>query len=745
MRQTSRSFFWSACCGLALMFFAAAVARAQFKAGIEGTVTDSSGAAVSGVTVTVTSQETAKSQQVTTSDAGFYRVSGLAPGRYTVTATFSGFKEQTVKDIQVNAEEVQGVNLTLQPGDVKETITVSAEAAPQLQAENGNVSANITDQQIHALPQNGRDPYELLRLAPGVFGDGARAGNGNAANLPNTGGPGGSNTSIFQTENVVPISANGQRVADNNFQIDGVSVNSLGFGGAAVVTPNQESVKEIKVTTNAYDAQYGRNSGAQIEVVSQNGTNRFHGSGFFKYDEPGLNAFNKYGGPSGQADLRVENAFRNFGGSIGGPIKKETLFFFFSYEGLRNTSNATTTPTYIETSQYRQAVVAARPDGVTAKILQMPSIEPRIVQVLTPTCSIFPANTCQVVSGGLDIGSIAGSLGTYINPNPPNATNGDFTGGGLDGVPDVQLVTLAVPAQSKGDQYNGRVDFQRHNDSFAVSTYLTRLNSFGADAGVDSRPIGDIPFKPHNSAVTAEWNRIISPSLLNQVRANFTRFFDNQVADASATNFGVPEVDVESYPFSRIKFGAMRNETTPAIFAQNTIEFRDTVNKVLGAHASKFGIEIRKEQDNNSLLGGARPVYSFSGLWNLANDTPIFEGINTDPRTGLPGNAQKYFRTSNWGLFGQDDWKVRRNLTLNLGLRWEYYAPLNEHRGELSNIIFPAPGDLIGSKVGPVSQLYHSDHANFAPRFGFAYSPPQLSDKLSVTRPGPASRRPAFP
>src|SRR5438093_2161658 len=236
-RRRPRSFLYSAFCSLAVGLFSAGIASAQFKAGIEGTVTDSSGAAVSGVTVTVTSQETAKSQQVTTSDAGFYRVSGLAPGRYTVTANFSGFKEQTVKDIQVNAEEVQGVNLTLQPGEVRETITVSAEALPQLQAENGNVSANITDQQIHALPQNGRDPYELLRLAPGVFGDGARSGNGNATNLPNTGGPGGSNTSIFQTENMVAISAAGQRVPDHNFLIDGVSVTRLGFGDAAVRTP----------------------------------------------------------------------------------------------------------------------------------------------------------------------------------------------------------------------------------------------------------------------------------------------------------------------------------------------------------------------------------------------------------------------------------------------------------------------------------------------------------------------------
>src|SRR5690606_30847206 len=123
-----------------------------------------------------------------------------------------------------------------------------------------------------------------------------RSGQGGSVGLPNTTGPGGSNASIFQTENQVPISANGQRLSNNNFQIDGVSVNSLGWGGSAVVTPNQESVKQMTVRANTYSAEYGRNSGAQIEVVSQNGTNQFHGSAFFKYNDPGLNAFNRYGG-----------------------------------------------------------------------------------------------------------------------------------------------------------------------------------------------------------------------------------------------------------------------------------------------------------------------------------------------------------------------------------------------------------------------------------------------------------------
>ena len=153
---------------------------------------------------------------------------------------------------------------------------------------------------------------------------------------------------------------------------------------------------------------------------------------------------------------------------------------------------------------------------------------------------------------------------------------------------------------------------------------------------------------------------------------------------------------------------------------------------MVSSHALKFGAEIRKEQDNNNLLGGARPDYSFSGLWNLANSTPIFESINTDPTTGLPADAQRYFRSGDYALFEQDDWKARPNLVLNLGLRWEYYAPLRERRGHLSNLIFPGPGNLKDARVVVVDELFRPDRTNFAPRFGFAYSPSRLSSKLVV-------------
>jgi len=215
-------------------------------------------------------------------------------------------------------------------------------------------------------------------LTPGVFGDGARQGNGNTSVLPNNSGPGGSNSSIFQVENQVQVSANGQRSASNNFTIDGVSVNSLGFGGAAVITPNQESVQEITVLSSSYSAEDGRGTGAQVKVVSKSGTNQFHGSGFFKYQDPNWNAFNRFHGAQGEMPSRVNTNFRQFGGSLGGPVWKDKLFFFFSYEGLRSNNLDTSTGTWVETPQFRQLIINSRPGSVTATILASAGIAPRI-------------------------------------------------------------------------------------------------------------------------------------------------------------------------------------------------------------------------------------------------------------------------------------------------------------------------------------------------------------------------------
>src|ERR1051325_6698439 len=729
--------FRTLCCGFLLSLLTIA-ASAQFRASIQGTVTDSSGGLVPEATVTVTNKETGKEEKVTTSGEGFYRVSALPPGNYTVTAEKTGYKKKVLENVSVRAEAAQGLDISLEVGEVSAVVTVSQEAAAPLETESANIDKGITTQEVRTLPQFGRDPYELARLTPGVFGDAARSGTGGAIALPNTAGPGGSTRSIFQTENQPQISANGQRITANNFQIDGTSVNSLTNGGAAVITPNQESVKEVRVIANVYSAEYGRNSGAQVLTVSQNGTRDFHGSLFLKNNSPGLNAFNKYGGPNGAAPIRVNQRLNQFGGSIGGPITlprfgeggpsthswKDRAFFFFSYEGLRS-SNSDTVNAFIETPEFRSAVIAARPGSIAARILGAPGITPRVISVIPVTCAFagFNAANCVQLPGGLDIGRIRGAQGQYIS-------FGDLNGA-PDGIPDIQFAQLAVPNRNRGNQFNPRIDVNfTKSDTLTFSSYISRFNGVGADAAGRSRPMGDITTAPQNLFGMITWSHTISSNKTNEARFNATRFSFNEIQSSSSTNFGIPRIEIETLPFDRIRFGAPWAETTPGIFSENTFEFRDTFRWVRGNHGLGIGGERRWEQDNNDLSGGSRPLFTFAGLFNFANDAPLFYQINADPRSGGPAQSKRNFRSSTDALFVQDDWKFRPNLTLNLGLRWEYFAPISEKNGILSNLVLgPAGQELTGARLVVVKSLYPGDKNNFGPRLGFAYSP-NFGDKL---------------
>ena len=743
MTRTSFSLARMFMCGLFILS-AMITAQAQFRAGIQGTISDANGALVPGARVILKDLETGRTQEVTSSDEGFYRIVGLAPGKYELTVEKEGYKKSLSQNVTVNAENVQGVDVFLEIGDISAIVTITDEATTQIETENANVAKAITTNEVKRLPQVGRDPYELARLTPGVFGDAARGGNGNSAGFPNAGsdtGPGGSNNSIFAAENQPQISANGQRVTANTFQIDGVSVNSLTHGGAAVITPNQESVKEVQISSTTYSAEDGRSSGAQIKVVSQNGTNDFHGTAFFKYDSPKLNAFNKYPNDFGRGFTeRVERFFRQFGGSIGGPIVlphfgeggpvvysgRNRAWFFFSYESLRENS---TTPTvqYVETPQFRQAVLAARPGGVTAAILNSSGVQPRISATLAPSCTdVLGSFPCQVVGGGLDIGSISGALGQY-------QTFSSLGGGGLDGIPDIQKVIVAAPTTNRPKQYNARFDFKAtDNDQLVFSTYLTRSFFIGSDTGAAGRQQADITSSPHNNAFTGLYTHIFSPSLLNEARVNFTQFKFNEVESSSQTNFGIPRVEIEGMLTDgrRIRFGANQAETTPGIFSEKTFEVRDKVSYIRGNHGFSFGGEWRKELNDDNLNGASRPLYTFVGLFNFANDAPIFYQINADPRTGGVADAQRHFRTGGYGLYIQDDWKARPNLTLNFGLRYEYFNVLEERDNRISNFVFGPGGGLAGARVEPTDQLYNPDRNNFAPRLGFAWSPTRFRDKL---------------
>jgi hypothetical protein len=732
-------------CSFVLLLESAAFA--QYGSSLEGTVADQSGAAVSGAKVTTTNDATGVARDTVANDAGFYRISGLPPGTYTVTAEATSFKKATTPGVVVAAEAVRGLNIGLQLGGAQESVTVNA-SLEALQTENASVSGTITSQQVVDLPAFGRDPYQLVRLTPGVFADSSRQANGNSQAIPQQVGPGGSNSQIFQTENQVQAIADGQRVSANDYMLDGVSVNSLEWGGAAVVTPNPEAIQEITIGSNSYSAQDGRNSGAQVKVISKSGTNNWHGSAFIKFNDKGLNAFNKFEGPTNvpasqltcengtpsqftlfanQCPGRVDQRYRDYAGSIGGPVIKDKLFFFFSYEGIRLSSKSLLRSQTLETPQFEQYVVQNNPSSLAAQVFNTPGIAPRISSVISETdcCSFTP-------------GVVLGQW--YVAGNSPGQTPAQAPGNGPDGTPDWGVFNLTVPNSSSGNQYNGRVDYTHGKDQFFVSAFIVRLNNFNGG----QRPIDDLTLLPHNYASTVGWTRSLTNTTLNELRANFTRWDFDQRLPSGQTNYGIPQIrlfdfDIGGFGANDSFIGIGQSSTTPGALAQNTYGLADTLSWVHNQHAWRFGVEARHEQNNNDQPGAERPQYQFRGLMNFANDACCFyEQVGVNP-TGGQLNGQRYFRTADYALFAQDDWKLRPNLTLNLGLRWEYFSPLTEARGTLSNYVLGSQGVINGFVCGPVApltacangdRLYNADRNNFGPRIGFAWSPGFGKDKL---------------
>jgi hypothetical protein len=717
-------------------------AYAQFKASIQGTVMDSQGTAVAGAKVTVTNQDTGVTHDTVASNTGFYRIGELPPGRYTVTVEATGFKQSVSKDIAVEAEQPRGFDVTLAVGSVTESVTVAASAGG-LETENANVNTTIGSQEVLTLPQFGRDPYELIHLTPGVFGDNARQGNGNAFALPQQEGPGQSNNSIFQAENQVQIVSNGQRVSANNYTLDGVSIDSLSNGGAAVITPNQESVQQIVVTSASYDAQQGRNSGAQVEVISKSGTNQYHGSALIKFNDKGLNAFNKFYGASNvplspisceggaftivaqHCPTRNDQKYRDFAGSFGGPVIKNKMFFFFSYEGLRLANTVVNRDLKFETPAFEQYVKSVNPTSIAAKIFSTPGVTPRI------TTTISQTDCCSLITNPSDPNYHP--VGMWYQPG---VGTGLATGNGPDGIPDWGVFDTTIPNSTSGNQYNARVDYNLGSNQFFASTYIVNLNNVNGG----NRPIQDVGFAPKNYVGTLGWTRTISSVMVNEARFNFTRFNFDQNQPTGMTNYGIPQVELFDFDAGGLGdagtiMGIGQTGTTPGNLAENTFAFRDTVSWVRRNHALKFGVEITREQNNDDEPGFERPLYQFRGLLNFANDACcFFENVAVDPKTGGHPNAQRYFRDAAYSLFVQDDWKLRPNLTLNLGLRWEYFPPISEKNGLMSNYIFGSQGFINGS-VQTVNHVYNADKKDFGPRIGFAWSPNVLGKK-TVLRGG---------
>ncbi len=735
---------------LALIFLVIAFAGstsllAQFNASLSGTITDPTGAVVPGATVTLKNSGTQATRSAVTGQQGTYQLSELPPGTYSLTATAKGFQLSSLDNVTLIAETPRNIDLQLTVGESNQTITVSASEVPILNTSNASIGTSISSADVTRLPAFGRDPYELLRLTPGVISDAARSGSGSSVALPNAQGTGQSNSGIFQTENQINASAAGQRLTSNTFLIDGVSVDSLSHGGAAVVTPNPESVAQITTISSNFDASEGRNVGLHTRTVTKSGTNDIHGTLFFQYDEPGLNAFQAYGGPKQALPIRVENKQREYAASLGFPIIKDKLFFFASYEGASNI-NKGFSEQYVPTSAFLTTLGQARSTGIVNGVLNGPGGQASIIKILPIDCKNLqspPSGSttpvCTPVAGGADIGSFSGSRGTYLpsyNPASPKNPN-TLTGAGLDGVADVQFVQVRTPSRYRGNQWNARVDWNiTPQDQLSLSGFYVKLAQQSPDASTGAQPLSNLPFKPTNATGTLVYIHTFNSNLINEARANFTRFSDNQLTDAgTSVDFGIPRFEVQGYTFGRLYSGPAPGSATPGILAQNTYEARDTLIQTIGSHTIRYGALFRWQQDNDNLSGNSRPDYVFQGIWNYANDAPIFESVAANPNTGGPVNGQRYFRDRNIAAFIQHDWKVTPTFTLNTGLRWEYHEPLyNKGFGINEPVFGPTYATyLTAARLAPVNHITNSNFNNWAPKFGFAWSPTAINNRFVLS------------
>jgi hypothetical protein len=711
---------------------------AQFRASIQGTVADAQGGVIPGAKLTLTNTATNETQMRTSNDVGIFNFNALPSGRFKLVVERDGFQTKALDNVQVIPEQANSLNVQLEVGGATQTVTVDASLAPLMDSQTATIGGTISENQIQHMPSFGRDVFQLTQLAPGTTGDASQSAGGGSNALPGTQGPGGpsANGGIFQTENGPQALANGGQYESNGISIDGISTTSAVWGGTSVITPTEDSVDNVRVVANGYDAENGRFSGAQIQVTSKSGTNNVHGSAFFQAYRPGLNAYQRYNGtgfynflapdgtpnPPSQRNLfRDPQQFNQMGGSVGGPLWRNKIFAFFAYETERIHLSGAPSSGWYDTTAFD----GMAPTGsIASKFLTFPGAGVNSKGIIDQKCSVAGltegVNCIYIPGQGLNIGSpLTSPLGTqdlgWTTPTSPGV------GGGLNStVADIAFFATANPTDVVDEQYNGRLDADvtsKDHASFAIYWVPTSQTQFNGPA----RPYNLWHHTVINDAFSVIWNHTFSPTFLNEARANAAGWRFNEVAANAQEAFGLPNDSVGTIGNINLQnFGA----PGPGDLNQWTYTYRDIATKVLRNHTIKFGGELTRLYYLNIAPYAARPNFGFFNIWDFLNDAPRSESGTFNPTTGVPFATRQDNREDLWGFFAQDDWKATPNLTLNLGLRYGYYGPLTSKQGNMYSVRFGSGSAMLtGLTVQKGGSLWTAQKFNFGPQVGFAWTP----------------------
>ncbi|MGA3105942.1 MAG: carboxypeptidase regulatory-like domain-containing protein [Terriglobales bacterium] len=728
-----------------------ALVQAQYRTSIQGVVTDATGAVVPGATLTLINPATGEKQVRTSDPAGVFNFNALAAAAvFRLEVEANGFERQVLDHVVLTPDQANALNVTLAIGSASQTVNVDATSLPALETQTASVSGVVSDNQIQHLPSFGRDVTKLAQLAPGTFADGAQDGGGGAyytqPGVQSQPTPSGGAAGIFKTENLVEGFANGNQAQNNGISIDGISTTSAVWGGATVITPSEDSVDDVKIVTNSYDAEDGRFTGAQVQITSKSGTNDFHGSLFFTTHQPNLNAYQRYFG-FGTSSQRDNNKFDQFGGSVGGPIWKNKIFAFFNYETVREPNSPNTGTGWYDTP----ALASLAPTGsIAATYLNFPGnavvSSGLVANQNCGTAGLVQGVNCNAVAGGLNIGTplnttlyptgvVGGSVAYpsggmdpgWLNPSNPG-TGGDGSGGpeNLGTTADIAEYNTVNPTTFTAVQYNGRLDADvtsKDRIGFAIYWVPQSTDDYNGNRTYDIFHHNQV-----NDAFSVIWNHTFSPTLLNELRANAAGWRYNELKDNPQSPLGLPQDSIGTIGSITIgDFGG----NVGADLDQWTYSYKDVATKIFGRHTIKFGGEATRLFYLNSCYPCGVPSYSFFNLWDFLNDAPNHEGyLTADPHTGLPTTQRQDERENILGFFVQDDIKVRPNLTVNLGLRWSYFGPLSSKQ---NNMYVANPGTganyLTGLTVS-TGDTWNAQKNNFGPEVGFAWSPTKFNNRL---------------
>jgi hypothetical protein len=703
---------------LVFLVFAATLAVAQ-TASISGTVTDASGAVVVGAEISVVNLDTAATRTVTSGSTGAYAVTNLVVGNYRVEIKKENFTSFRVTPITLTVDQAMTINASLAPGSVSTTVDVNAAQLPPVDLETSQISNLVESAQMQALPLITRNPYQLVLLSPGTFTASNRLGG---------------------------FSVNGGRTENSNFMLDGVDNNDTSVPGGAggVLSANPDSTEEFRVITDNFNAEFGRNTGAIIDVVTKSGTNQLHGSAYYFGRWNGFGGARDWFNPGEGPNAGPMNPYirHQFGFSIGGPIIKDKTFFFFNNEWNRFitalTGQATVPTTDFLTGQFNYTYTDT--NGVLHQ-----NVPIDLTQAGANNAFGLPADP-----------TMAKVFAVYAPFAVPASQSSDGIAGNIF-FPSTSRVKSYAPVlkidQKLTDKHSANIRFGYNHGDFPNSCG----NFLPGVSGCDAKAI--------TYGISAQLTSTLSNTLINNFQFGLNHIYAPFTQPAATTSLLNGPGGVDSFgngwdynlnPFT--SFGSQLGGSDGQSRTTGTVSYGDNVTWVRGSHTFKFGFDTRlvKERGFDNFFSRRQitldPALAFGGYdpGLIANEP------TNDPGTALIDAANAYwgfaiedtqnqffnksasrqptdnkiYRQNEFDWFGQDSWKIRKNLTLNLGLRYQLNGVPYEVNGNASNL-FQDPGSyangqdvvfkLVGTGTG--HSLYRPDHKDIEPRIGLTWDP----------------------